>query len=160
MSQAIFSADQTINLEIAAFKAKLEAGGVEAAIEFLNSRTPFRYSAIFRLEGDQIRNLYLYDRKHQTVSQPQSQPQPLRESFCQMVVDEGTFTTAHSAVDARVDGHAKQGVFNAYVGLPLSDAAGSIFGTFCHFDPEPKSLDTPEIPFLEAVTPLLMPYLK
>ena len=158
MNQSIFSVDQTTNLEIAAFKAKLEAGGVEAAIEFLNSRTPFRYSAIFRLEGDQIRNLYLYDREHQTVSQPQ--PMPLRESFCQIVVDEGTFTTAHSAVDARVDGHAKQGVLNAYFGLPLVDTPGSIFGTFCHFDPEPKSLDTPEIPFLEAVTPLLMPYLK
>ena len=158
MNQSIFSVDQTTNLEIAAFKAKLEAGGVEAAIEFLNSRTPFRYSAIFRLEGDQIRNLYLYDRKHQTMSQPH--PMPLRESFCQIVVDEGTFTTVHSAVDARVDGHAKQGVLNAYFGLPLVDTPGSIFGTFCHFDPEPKSLDTPEIPFLEAVTPLLMPYLK
>ena len=47
-------------------------------------------------------------------------------------------------------------VLNFYFGLPLSCKAGTIYGTFFHFDVEPMVIPDSEIPLLEAVSPVLM----
>ena len=145
--------------EIAAFQAVLASGGLDAALQFLNRRTEFRYTAVYRLEGAMMRNIHIYDRKSEDTQQLQAVP--LGDSFCQFVMKEGGFSTADSASDERLAGHVYQGVLNAYFGLPLAHAPSQeLYGTFCHFDFEAKRIAEPEIPFLEAAAPLLMPYLK
>ena len=132
--------------------------GMASALEFLNARTGYRYTGIFRFEGTRMRNIWLYDRQGEDAASFASVP--LEDSFCQFVMAEGGFSTADSGQDPRLENHFYRGVLNAYVGLPLSSAPGSLYGTFCHFDSAPQSVPEDEIPFLESVTPELMKHLK
>jgi hypothetical protein len=116
--------------------AEIELGGLEAGLRFLNARTAFRYTAIYRFEGTMMRNLYLFDRQGETVSD--FEKVPLGDSFCQFVMAENGFHTTDSSLDERLRGHPYQGVLNAYFGLPLSRKPGTIYGTFCHFDFKPQ----------------------
>ena len=138
--------------------AEIERGGVEAGLKFLNARTDYRYTAIYRFEGAKMRNIYLYDRLGESVSN--FVKVPLGDSFCQFVMAEGGFNTGDSSKDERLLGHSYQGVLNAYFGLPLSRQPGTIYGTFCHFDFKPQAIDDSEIEFLQSITPWLMDYLE
>ena len=140
------------------FHAAMEAGGVAKALEFLNSRTGYRYTAIFRFEGDVMRNIWLYDRLGEDGANFSSVP--LGDSFCQYVMAENGFSTSDSSSDERLSSHAYRGILNSYVGLPLSRNPGSIYGTFCHFDFSPQAVPDNELLFLESVTPELMRYLE
>ena len=105
-----------------------------------------------------MRNIWLHDRLGEDAANFATVP--IQDSFCQFVMTENGFSTANSASDERLVGHTYQGILNSYVGLPLSSAPGSIYGTFCHFDFEPKAIPEGEIPFLESVTPELMKHLQ
>lgn len=140
------------------FRAEIEFSGVEGALKFLNARTPYRYTAIYRFEGAMMRNIYLYDRQGEDVSD--FAKVPLGDSFCQFVMTEDGFSTSDSAHDERLLGHAYRGVLNSYFGLPLSRKPGTIYGTFCHFDFKPQVIADSEIKFLESVTPWLLDYLE
>ena len=140
--------------DLASFEAAIVQGGLPRALQFLNARTTFRYTAVYRIEGRFIRNLCLYDR----LGKDQSNKERvlLSDSFCQFVTANAGFETRDSANDSRLDGQHFQGVLNAYFGMPLSACPGTIYGTLCHFDPEPNQIDDSEVPFLEAICPLLM----
>jgi GAF domain-containing protein len=138
--------------------AEIELGGIEAGLKYLNARTAYRYTAIYRFEGAMMRNIYLYDRQGEVVSD--FAKVPLGDSFCQFVMAEGGFITSDSAKDERLQGHPYQGVLNAYFGLPLSRKPGTLYGTFCHFDFKPQVIDDREIEFLQSVAPWLMDYLE
>ena len=144
--------------ELGPFIAALEVAGIAGALKFLNARTPYRYTAIYRFEGAMMRNIYLYDRLGEDVSD--FGKVPLGDSFCQFVMAQGGFSTSDSAHDERLLGHAYRGVLNAYFGLPLSRKPGTIYGTFCHFDFKPQVIADGEIKFLESVTPWLLDYLE
>jgi GAF domain-containing protein len=140
--------------DLAAFEAVLAQSGLPGALQFLNARTAFRYTAIYRIDGGFMRNICLFDRLGQ--AQPSLQRVPLGDSFCQFVLAGDRFQTNDSAHDLRLDGHPFQGVLNAYFGLPLSRSPGTIYGTLCHFDLEPRQIDDSEVPFLETIRPSLM----
>ncbi|MDB5928574.1 MAG: guanylate cyclase [Polaromonas sp.] len=139
---------------LAQFRSAFDAGGLAGALHFLNARTSYRYTAIYRLEGQMMRNIELYDRLGEQSAALSEVP--LGDSFCQFVMNQNGFATPNSADDRRLDGHPYQGVLNAYFGLPLSRGPGTIYGTFCHFDFEPRNLEDSEICLLEAVAPVLM----
>ena len=145
---------QELDQQLAQFRLAFNTGGLLGALRYLNARTTFRYTAIYRLDGQMMRNIHLYDRQGEN---PTSLSEvPLGDSFCQFVMRDKGFHTANSADDARLIGHPYQGVINSYFGLPLSRKAGTIYGTFCHFDVEPMMIPDSEIPFLEAVSPVLL----
>jgi GAF domain-containing protein len=140
--------------QLAQFHLAFENGGLLGALRYLNARTTFRYTAIYRLDGQMMRNILLFDRDGEN---PTSLTElPLGDSFCQFVMRDNGFNTANSADDMRLLGHPYQGVLNSYFGLPLSRKAGTIYGTFCHFDAQPMEIADSEIAFLEAVSTLLM----
>lgn len=145
---------QAANTELDEFRTVIEARGMDAALAFLNARTAFRYTAIYSLEGSNIRNLWLYDRLGQDT--PSLNAGPLTDSFCQFVVSDGEFSTADSVSDIRTEGHSKRGIVRSYFGLPLSSGPGTIFGTLCHFDSDPRQIADGEVPFLESVRPMIM----
>jgi GAF domain-containing protein len=140
------------------FLAEIEMGGIEAGLRFLNARTAYRYTGVYRLEGAMMRNIYLYDRLGESVSK--FEKVPLGDSFCQFVMAEGGFCTSDSSRDERLLEHTYRGVLNAYFGLPLSRKPGTLYGTLCHFDFKPVVIDDREIEFLQSVTPWLMDYLE
>lgn len=139
------------------FSAAIEAGGLDEGLKFLNARTAYRYTAIYRFEGSLMRNVHLYDRLGQ--DSPSLQAVPLGDSFCQFVMAEDGFSTSDSGKDERLEGHIYKGVLNSYFGLPLLREPGTIYGTFCHFDFDPKNIADSEIPFLEALMPQLVQHL-
>lgn len=148
---------QTLDEPLTQFKSAFDAGGLLGALQFLNARTPYRYTAVYRLDGQMMRNIVLYDRLGETSAGLSEVP--LGDSFCQFVMRDKGFETVNSALDTRLDGHTYQGVLNSYFGLPLSRKPGTIYGTLCHFDFEPKQLPDGELALLEAVSPVLMDHL-
>lgn len=151
-------ASQDLNEQLAQFRVALESGGLDAALRYLNARTSYRYTAIYRLDGQVMRNIHLYDRLGENAANLIEVP--LGDSFCQYVMAENGFTTSDSAADARLEDHSYRGILNSYYGLPLSRQPGTIYGTFCHFDFEPKTIPDSEIALLEAATRILMDYLE
>lgn len=145
---------QELDQQLEQFRLAFESGGLHGALRYLNARTTFRYTAVYRLDGQMMRNIHLYDRQGEN---PTSLCEvPLGDSFCQFVLRDNGFNTVNSANDARLLGHPYQGVMNSYFGLPLSRKPGTIYGTLCHFDVEPMMIPDGEIPLLEAVSPVLM----
>ena len=140
------------------FEEAMERGGVHGALEFLNARSPYRYTAIYRFEGEMVRNLYFFDRLGTASSDPS--PVPMGDTFCQFVGAPGTFSTGNSLEDSRLDEHPKREELKSYFGLPLSRNPGTLFGSLCHFDVLPQSIADDEIPFLESIAPELMKHLK
>lgn len=127
-------------------------------LNFLNSRTTFRYTGIFRWEGDMVRTICLFDRNGEKV--PSSPTGRLDDTLCQFVTETSNFITTESANDERLMGFENHGAIDSYVGLPLLREPGDIYGTLCHFDPEVRLISDSEILFLQAVAVLLMDYLK
>jgi GAF domain-containing protein len=115
------------------FRSALKAGGASAALSYLNAGVPHRYSAVYRIEGGCLKNLWLHD-KGGEVRPEFLATVPFESSFCQFVIRDGHFTTSDSAADRRLDGHPYQGVMVSYHGVPILSGA-EIWGTLCHFDP-------------------------
>ncbi len=147
-----------LDQQLAQFQLAFERGGLHGALHYLNARTTFRYTAIYRLDGQMMRNIFLYDRQGENPSSLSEVP--LGDSFCQFVLSDKGFSTVNSTNDARLLGYPYQGVINSYFGLPLSRKAGTIFGTFCHFDALPMVISDSEIALLEAVSTVLMDQLE
>ncbi|MEO6322284.1 MAG: GAF domain-containing protein [Polaromonas sp.] len=148
---------QELDQLLAQFRQAFEQDGFNGALRFLNARTSFRYTAIYRLDGQMMRNIHLYDRRGEDTTDLSEVP--LGDSFCQFVMKDNGFHTSNSADDERLFDHAYRGVLNSYFGLPLSRKPGTIYGTLCHFDFEPMVLPDDEIPLLEAVSTELMAHL-
>ncbi|MEC5214466.1 hypothetical protein RCH06_003030 [Polaromonas sp. CG_9.5] len=148
---------QELDQQLAQFRSSFEVGGLHGALGFLNSRTCYRYTAIYRLDGQMMRNIHLYDRLGENPTHLSEIP--LGDSFCQFVMKDSGFHTANSGEDKRLFDHAYRGIVNSYFGLPLSRKPGTIYGTLCHFDFEPMAISEDEIPLLEAVSAELMAHL-
>lgn len=144
---------------LADFTRTLGTEGVVAGLAFLNRRVTHRCTAIYRLEGMTVRNLYLFDREGSLLPESLGVVQ-LDESFCQHAMRDGSFLTEDTRADARVDGSPFKGVVVAYHGLPLLDGRGELFGTLCHFDFVPQPLADSEFEFLQKAARVLPPYLR
>lgn len=139
------------------FHDTLERSGVQEGLHLLNDRVPHRYTAVYQLEGNLLRNLYLHDK------QGEVRPEFLAEvdmgtSFCQFVLRDGCFLTDNSAFDTRLDGHPYQGVMVAYHGVPLLGNDGRLTGTLCHFDTVPRGLSNEEFAYLQRAARVLPAY--
>ncbi|MDL9997443.1 GAF domain-containing protein [Variovorax sp. J22P240] len=144
--------------DISVFTATLRTAGPEAALAFLNAAVPHRYSAVYRLHGSTLQNVYLHDK------QGELRPEflaivPFETSFCQFVLRDGAFLTDDSGADSRLDGHPYQGVMVSYHGVPLVGATGELIGTLCHFDVQSHSLPDGEYALLQSAALVLPPFL-
>lgn len=138
---------------LAGYGAVLQAEG-PAGLAYLNARVPHRYTAVYRIHGGELRNLYLHDKLGQ------ARPEflavvPLEDSFCQFVLRDGVFLTEDSAQDDRLDGHPYKGVMVAYHGVPVIDGAGELFGSLCHFDVQMQPLSDEEFGHLQGIAQAL-----
>ena len=111
----------------------LTSEGPEAALKYLNNGVPHRYTAIYRFEGELLRNVALHDKRGQM------RPQfliavPFKQSFCQFVRRDQVFRTEDSASDERLVGHPYRGVVVSYHSVPVMNEHGALWGTMSHFD--------------------------
>lgn len=142
--------------EITEFKTQLQQRGVHAALEYLNRRTPHRYTGLFRFDGDTLRNEVLLDRLQPSVSQ--GLDVPMAATYCSLV---GRQQAPMTILDAATDAQA-QGVVTpvmSYCGVPVRDDQGRAYGTLCHYDMQRCQERTTDLPLLQAAAQLLYQHL-
>jgi hypothetical protein len=152
MSPTSTSQENQLLPEIDAFTELLQHQGVHAALEYLNHRTPHRYTGLFRFDGDLLRNEVLFDRYQASVRQ--GVDVPMATTYCALV---GRQEAPLNILDATVDPQA-QGVDTpviSYCGVLIRDAQGQAYGTLCHYDMHRCQQRTTDLPLLEAAAQLL-----
>lgn len=132
----------------------LRKHGVQEALRHLNAGVPHRYTAVFVLDGDLLRNLYMVDKLGEARPE-QLAVVPLGSSFCQFVLRDGRLCTEDSRDERLLDGSPYQGMVIAYHGVPLTHGDGRLAGTLCHFDLVRQSLSEAQFERLQQAARLL-----
>jgi len=143
-------------LEIGLFTDLLQQQGVHAALEYLNRRTPHRYTGLFRFDGELLRNEVLFDRN--VLRTRQGSDVPLAETYCALV---GRQEAPVIILDAPLDPQA-QGIDTSvisYCGVLIRDAQGQAYGTLCHYDMQRCQERTTDLVLLEAAAQLFYRHL-
>ena len=143
----------------AAVRNVLASSGIRPALALLNDRTQYRYTAIYKLSGDALRAEHVFDRASEYRSWLKAVP--LDKSFCQHAIEQGEFSTSHVSRDpSLVNYRPYVGLVESYYGRLLTHDSGTPYGTFIHFDLEPRSIPAEEIRFLREVIPQFIDYLE
>jgi hypothetical protein len=147
-----------LSAQKAAVRNVLATSGIRPALALLNDRTQYRYTAIYKLSGDALRAEHVFDRASEYRTWLKAVP--LDKSFCQHAIKQGEFTTSHVSKDeSLVNYRPYVGLVESYYGRLLTRDGGTPYGTFIHFDLEPRSIDAEEVAFLQQVTPMFLDYL-
>ncbi len=138
--------------ELAGFCVALREG-VRAALRYLNSRTPHRFTGVYRYDGEMLRNMALFDR-----SEPEAQRGndiPMADAYCANV---GRNREPLEFADAEGDGrfpYLPGSPVVSYCGVLISSPDGAPYGTLCHYDVRRCETHTSDIPLLKAAAPLI-----
>ena len=129
--------------------------GIRSVLIYLNRLSNHRFTALYRFDVDQLKNVYFFDRERPDV---ETCPDiPIMASYCVFVRDSGNmFVTLDSMEDERVTDHPKRFEVRSYCGVPLVGEDGRAFGTICHFDPQPLSISDENVELMEGVADLLV----
>lgn len=138
----------------------LARSGALRALQFLNARTRFRYTGIYRIEPPNLRNLYLTDRENPTLN-VSGKVCPLDETYCGITcAQESPFSTPDARRDERLVAHPARESVLSYGGVPLRATTGRAWGTLCHFDLRPRLLPASELTVLQEAAPLFVEWLR
>ena len=136
------------------FQRLLASDGVRAAIVYLNSLTPHRFTSMSRLGAEFTSSLVFVDSEQPGVQT--TRDSPIRATYCVFVRDSGQpFALADSAFDPRVIDHAKRDEMHSYCGVPLTGRDGKVFGVLCHYDVHPVPFNAEMVELMEQIAPLL-----
>jgi GAF domain-containing protein len=120
-----------------AFRRILVAQGPRLALAFLVGRSDYRFIGIWRFQGGRANAAVHYDREN--PAQLSAAEVADTATYCCYVRDSrGVFTTANSLQDPRVRDHPAREAVLAYCGVPIMDAEGTLLGTLCHYDLQPR----------------------
>ena len=147
--------DRSVQTE--ALRSVLSDRGVIGGLALLNDRTDYRYTGIYKFDGDVMRAAYVFDRFAEHRSWLRAVP--LNRSFCRYVLQQGEFLITSASRDPRLHGHPYDGLVESYYGRLLTREDGVPYGTFIHFDMEPRDMSKQELAFLHEVVPLFVPHL-
>lgn len=129
----------------------LATDGPVGALRFLNARTRFRFTGIYRADPPVLRNLWLFDRENPTLN-VSGEVCPLEETYCAIVAgSQQPFRTRDARRDDRLTAHAARECVISYCGVPIRRDDGRVWGTLCHFDVRPRLLPRSEMEVLEVV---------
>jgi hypothetical protein len=147
-----------LSAQTEAVRSVLANHGIRPALALLNDRSPYRYTALYKLIGETMHAVHVFDR--QSEYRTWLKAVPLDSSFCQWAIREGEFLTRHASADPRLQHNRPlAGLVESYYGRVLRRTNGKPWGTFIHFDLEPRSIEKAETLFLQEVTPLFLDYL-
>lgn len=153
MSTSLKGFDAPHQLEIAKLEEILQQQGIHAALKYLNSRTPHRYTGVFRFNGDVLSNEALFDRYDSAVLK--GGDTPMEATYCSLVGrQEAPLEITDSSADSRVKGLVDTPVVS-YCGVLIRDEAGKAFGTLCHYDMQRCEERTTDLPLLQAAAAML-----
>lgn len=144
--------------ELATLRSELLEHGLRAGLDYLNGRTAYRFTGIYRYDGDTLRNVALFDRWSPGAGQ--GADAPMQETFCAIVRDRGEWLeVGHGPDDSRFPWMQNNDVV-CYCGVLIRDEAGEPFGTVCHFDVQRCQPARSEVELLRAAGPLLYAELR
>lgn len=149
--------NQELEKELAQFKTVLETAGITGALQFLNRKTPHRYTGIYKYDGDTLRNIVLFDSYVQQAEK--GDDAPMEATYCSLVREEQRLEIANAETDSRVKGRIITPVVS-YCGTLIRDAEGRPFGTLCHFDMKRCEEPVSHFPLLEKAGALLLEYVN
>jgi len=136
----------------------LEKRGLAAALAFLNARTPFRFTGVYRFDGDALRSVALFDR-HDPL-EPRGSAAPLGETYGAIT---GRLNDALVVSDVRRDPRhpwMRAHAVISYCGVPIRGELGEALGTLCHFDHGRCEANSGEVTFLLCIADAFRPYVR
>lgn len=141
------------------FEQRLTNDGILGALAFLNDRTRFRFTGLYRLVPPTLHNVSLFDRENPTLN-VSGAVCALEDSYCSVMCASGDpLTIADSRDDTRVAQHPSRDAIQSYAGVPVRQSGGRVVGSLCHFDGRPRLLPASEVAVLTSVAPLLAAWL-
>jgi GAF domain-containing protein len=136
-------------------EALLRSSGIHAALAYLNHRTRYRFSGVYRVDPPMLRNVHLYDRENPTLN-VSGDINTLRDTYCSIVGVTGScFETEDASRDPRLSDHYWRETILSYIGVPIRLPSGNVCGTLCHFDVRPRLPPRGERAVLEQIAPLI-----
>lgn len=144
--------------ELDSVRRMLEQSGLHAALGYLNGRTSYRFTGIYRYDGDTLRNVALFDRW--TPHEPKGADAPMRETFCAIVRDSGEWLEVENGHEDERFPWMQQNDVVCYSGALIRDPQGGAFGTLCHFDVQRCQPAASEIALLQAAGPCMYDYIR
>ena len=150
--------DATTRRVVREVHARLDGEGVLAALVWLNARTRFRFTGLYRAEPPLLRNLYLVDRENPALN-VSGKVCPLDETYCAITcAGDASFTTPDARHDARLVEHPARRSVISYAGVPVR-LAGGVWATLCHYDLRPRLLPPTELAHLDAAASIFAGWL-
>lgn len=149
---------QSLQQELDVLRDVVQQGHLRAALQLLNQRTSFRYTALFSCSPELLQCVAFYDRWDPgAVHRPAA---PMNETYCSIV------DSTKAALEV-VDGRELDSRFPwmagspvvSYCGAPVRDDIGQVIGTVCHFDLKPCQAASTELPLLTLAASLFAPHL-
>ena len=151
---AVHSATQAAEV-CATCSALLAEGGIGRALAWLNARTRYRFTGVYRVEPPLLRNVALFDRENPYVN-VSGEVSQLNDTYCALTVTSGALSIADAGSDAQLAQHPSRTSVISYDGVSMRLATGEVWGTLCHYDVRPRLLKPDERHCLEAVVPVLI----
>jgi len=117
----------------------------------LNASTTHRYTGLLRFDEAELTSTWTFDRER-----PETDPFPLRLLTSDTPCERLRTTRAAVALedtlrDERAAGRGAPHGMRSLAGVPLAGENGSLYGTLCHFDPEPREAPSHVMDLLERV---------
>ena len=138
--------------------ALLASEGPAAALCYLNGRTRFRFTGVYRAKPPLLLNVYLYDRENPALNLSGDVCR-LEDTYCARVCgDERPFIILASLADPRLVAHAARERVQSYCGVPIWLDGGRLWGTLCHYDVRPRLLPSTEVEVMDRIATLLAAY--
>lgn len=136
------------------YEAALHDDGLYGLLRALNATTSYRFTGIYRFDGEWVRNVWLYDRTRPDVRL--GSDVLWDASYCRITAsDGGICEIVNSLEDARLRAHPAREVVQSYLGVVLRLHNSPVFGTLCHYDVEPRVAPRGALEGLRAVTLLV-----
>lgn len=134
----------------------LDEQGVVAALRVMNSRTPHRYTGIYKYTPEILKNVYLVDAFEPGVTRGGDVPN--QDAYCLLLRDASTISFGR-VEDAPCPVKLASPVVS-YCGVLLYRPSGEPFGSLCHYDVARCEEPAAQMPYLEAAAPHIMAKLE
>jgi len=140
--------------EIDAFEETLGVGGLGVALDFLNTRTAYRFTFLYQYEPPSARRILVCDRDALYISGREQVP--ILQTHFEFLLTEATFATENSMLDERCNLHPCARHFRGFCGIQLRHADGRLYGWLAHASPDPVAVPLNEAGFLQLIAPALV----
>ena len=145
---------QELALISRAFSPRLREGDLFELLKYLNGLTDHRFTGVYRFEPGWVVSVTLWDRENPGLRI--GADVKMKESYCWLTgLGESSYVIEDATVDSRLAGHAAREAVRSYVAVLLHDRHGKQWGTLCHFDFAPRTIDPLTKQRLEMFRPLI-----